>query len=258
MSYLNQVIAIEKGTKSRVYGDLTRLNKAIQHPELFNGFSRRYRKLNDADETLPDESKRVQYKAEEILSQTERLMTEYIDITARKDWANCLAKGNVVVDGKTVLKDVPVSHLLFLEKQLTDVHTLIGNIPVLDESEDWVYDNNSALSKSRMTSTHRTKKVQKPIVLYDATPEHPAQAQLVTEDVTVGFWEQVKLSGAMALPAKNALTAKVEALLKAVKEAREAANMLTVGEVPSVGDAIFTFLFSTEEPTKVVNGVDVS
>ena len=44
MAKLNQIIAIEKGIKSRVYGDLTELNKAIQKPDLFNGFQKTYQK----------------------------------------------------------------------------------------------------------------------------------------------------------------------------------------------------------------------
>ncbi|MDQ3812829.1 MAG: hypothetical protein M3347_02630 [Armatimonadota bacterium] len=35
---LNQVVAIEKGVKSRVYGEVTELHKTSQKPELFNGF----------------------------------------------------------------------------------------------------------------------------------------------------------------------------------------------------------------------------
>ncbi len=40
MSKLNQIIAIEKGIKSRVYAGLTDLNKIVQKGELFNGFQK--------------------------------------------------------------------------------------------------------------------------------------------------------------------------------------------------------------------------
>jgi len=35
---------------------------------------------------------------------------------------------------------VPATYLLFLEKQLTDLHTLVSKLPVLDASETWVFD----------------------------------------------------------------------------------------------------------------------
>ena len=65
MAKLNQIIAIEKGVKARVYGELTELHKAVQKPELFNGFSKTYQKKDDDGEDLPAEKKRVQYAATE-------------------------------------------------------------------------------------------------------------------------------------------------------------------------------------------------
>lgn len=242
MARLNQIIAIEKGIKARVYGELTTLNKAIQKPELFAGFNKSYQPKDDDGETLPPESKRVQFVATEVLRSVERSLTELMEVTARKDWANCQAKGSVEVDGKVILPDVPVSHLLFLEKQLTDLRTLVGNLPVLDVADDWAKDANSGLFKTAVTQTHRSKKVQKPLVLYPATPEHPAQTQMVTEDVLAGLWSLTKQSGAMPAPEKQALLERVEKLLKAVKEAREAANIHDEVTTPPVGAAVFGYL----------------
>jgi len=221
---LNQVIAVEKGVKARVYGEITNLNKLAQKPDLFNGLARTYQSKGDDDEKLPDERKRVQASAPDLIRSFANAATELMTVTARKDWTNCVAKADVIVDGKTIVAAAPVSYLLFLEKQLTDFHTFVGNIPVLDESENWTFDTNSSLFKSDQTSTHRTKKIAKPIVLYPATPEHPAQTQMIGEDVIAGFWNQVKQSGAMPKPKKLGLLARTEALLRAIKEAREAAN----------------------------------
>ena len=48
MAKMNQVIAIEKGVKSRCYSNLTNLHKLLQKPDLFDGLSRVYLK-NDED-----------------------------------------------------------------------------------------------------------------------------------------------------------------------------------------------------------------
>ena len=239
---LNQIIAIEKGIKSRVYSEITDLHKAAQKPELFNGFIKEYRPVDDAGETLPADKKRVQFAVQEVLNKVARVETELMSITARKDWTNCTAKANVEVDDVVILKDVPVSYLLFLEKQLTDIHTFVDKLPVLDEAETWNKDVNSGLYKTEAIQTHRTKKVAKPIVLFPATPEHPAQTQLVSEDIIAGFWHQVKLSGAMPKPTQEVLLERVEKLLNAVKTARESANSHEEVASPEVGDAIFSYL----------------
>ena len=38
MAKLNQILAIEKGIKTRVYGEFTELHNATQKPALMNGF----------------------------------------------------------------------------------------------------------------------------------------------------------------------------------------------------------------------------
>jgi hypothetical protein len=244
-SKLNQVIAIEKGIKARVYGEVTELNKAIQKPELFNGFSKLYEKKDDDGEELPPEKKRVQFVANDVLRSVERSLTHLLNVTAIKDWSNCVAKADVSVDGVVIIPKAPVSFLLFMEKQLTDMRTLVGNLPVLDEAENWTKDPNSGLYKTEATKTHRTKKVQKPIVLYPATTEHPAQTQMVTEDVIAGFWSQTKQSGAMPKPERQVIADRVEKLLQAVKRAREEANGHDEVTTPSVGSLVFGYLFGS-------------
>lgn len=242
MTKLNQIIAIEKGIKSRVYSNISELNKVIQKPDLFNGFSKQYQPKDEEGETLPPENKRVQFMATEVLRDVERSISELLDITARKDYTNCVAKADVTVDGNTIIAGAPVSFLLFLEKQLTDIHTFIGNLPILDEADTWKEDTNSGLYKTDPVQTHRTKKTVRPIVLYPATPEHPAQTQIVQEDVIAGFWAQVKNSGAIPKPKKQELQEKAEKLLRAVKEAREAANIFDEVATPDVGSAVFNFI----------------
>ena len=245
MAKLNQIIAIEKGIKSSAYGALTELNKAAQKPDLFNGFSKTYRKKDEDGEELPPEGKRVQYTSGEVLRAAERALTDLVDVTARKDWTNCVAKADVVVDGKTLIASAPVSFLLFMEKQLTDLRTLVGNLPVLDVAEDWRSDPNSGLYRTEPTETHRTKKMQKPIVLYAATTEHPAQTQLITEDVIAGWWVLTRQSGAMPKPEKQKLQDRIDKLIQAIKQAREAANMFDETDAPAIGAPVFGYLLGS-------------
>jgi hypothetical protein len=222
---LNQVLAIEKGVKSRAQGTITGLYHKVQKPALVNGLMKTYAPLDEDSIAYPPERQKVQVRANDVLSQTKRALTELFNVTAQKDWANCEAKADVLVDGKVLVEQAPVTYLLFLEKQLTDLKTLVSKIPVLDESEDWTYDETKGVYKSEPTKTTRTQKIQKAIVLYDATEEHPAQTQLVSQDVVVGHWTTVKQSGAVAADRKEQILERLTKVSEAVKFARETANM---------------------------------
>ncbi len=70
MARLNQIIAIEKGIKSKSVQELTGIQQTLQKPALFSGIARTYRPKDEEGEQLPPESNRVQVKAEEVLRQT--------------------------------------------------------------------------------------------------------------------------------------------------------------------------------------------
>jgi hypothetical protein len=241
MSKLNQIIAIEKGVKSRVYGRVTELHKLSQRAEPYNGFSKNFRKKDEDGENYPPERKKVQLIARDLLREVARLQTELFDVTATKDWANCSARADVVVGGRTLIKDAPVTYLLFLEKQMSDLRSFIGKLPTLDESDEWSPDPNSHLFRTPKITTHKTRKVQRPIVLYDATEHHPAQTQLISEDIIVGWWDTVKHSGAIPVPEKQRVLERIDKMVKAIKFAREAGNAIDAEE-QKIGEAIFGFL----------------
>jgi hypothetical protein len=246
MAKLNQIIAVEKGIKSKSHSEVSELYKLVQKPALFGGFSKKYKPLDDADaEKLPSEQLRVQITSDDALRSLARSMKDLIQITVRKDFTNCVAKADVVVDDKVIIEQAPVPFLLFLEKQLGDLNTFVKTMPVLDEAEDWHKDARSGMYKTGVVSTHRTKKKQTPIVLYPATPEHPAQTAMSTEDVISGHWETIKMSGSLPKPDKEDLLRSIEKLHNAVKTAREAANMADEVEVRDIGTAIFDYLLPT-------------
>lgn len=242
---LNQVIAVEKGIKSKVNADIDTISKASQKRELFDGFIKKYRAAKDDDpEEVPSQAQNLQIRANDALGMIAQRWTELLDVTAQKDFANCVARTDLTVDGITIVKDAPVTYLLFLEKQVVDLQTIVSKFPVLDPAEQWLPDPATGVYKTEPQLTTRTKKVQRPIVLYDATPEHPAQAQLITEDVGVGTWELTKFSGALPDPLKRALLMRISQLLVAVKTAREQANIVDAPKV-SVGEALFAWVFGT-------------
>ncbi len=239
---LNQIIAVEKGVKSKSFQELTEAHHAVQKTALLSGISRTYQAKDEEGEQLPPESTRVQVKAEEVLRRTAATLTRLFDVTATKDWANCVAKADVTVDGRTLVKDAPVSYLLFLEKQLTDLHTFVKKLPVLDAAEAWTHDPSTDAWKTEPVKTIKTKKVPRNHVKAEATEKHPAQVEVYYEDIPVGYWTTVKFSGALPAARINELLERVEALQAAVKFAREEANGTVVTD-QHVGDAVFGYLF---------------
>jgi hypothetical protein len=163
-------------------------------------------------------------------------------VTATKDWTNCKARADVVIDGQTLLTQVPATYLLFLEKQLVDLHTFVRKLPVLDASEAWSFDPSADCWATEPVQTARTKKIPRNHVKAEATEKHPAQVEVYYEDVIVGYWRTVKFSGALPAQRINELLTRVEKLQEAVKYAREEANNIEADE-QKVGERVLGYLF---------------
>lgn len=244
MTKLSQIVAVEKGVKSDAQRRFTDAHREVQKQPLLSGISRTYQPRDDEGDRLPPESTRVQIKCEEVLSDVSAILTRLFDVTLTKDYANCTARANVVVDDTPLLTDVPVTYLLFLEKQLLDMHTFVSKLPVLDPAEDWedALDPVSGCWKTRPVRTVRSKKVPRNHVLAEATKEHPAQVEVYYEDVPVGDWTTVKFSGAVPATRVREILDRVTALQEAVKFAREEANGTEIID-QHAGEAVFRYLF---------------
>ncbi len=241
MTKLNQLLAIEKGAKQAGERRITDAHHQLQKAALLSGVSRVYTPKDDDGDRLPTESTLVQVRADQVLAEVANSLTRYFDVTAQKDWTNCIAKADVVVDGETILAEVPVTHLLWLERQLLDFQTFVRKMPTLDPAEVWTRDAATDTWRSAGQETTRTKKVPRNHIKAPATDKHPAQVDVYTEDVVVGYWKTIKFSGAVPAQRVNVLASRVAKLLAAVKMAREAANNATVLDV-STGDHIFNYL----------------
>lgn len=210
---LNQIIAVEKGVKSKSFQDLTEAHHAVQKAALLSSISRSYQPKDEEGEQLPP-STRVQVRTEEVLRDIASTLTRLFEVTATKDTTNCVAKANVVVDGETLLTE---------------------KLPVLDAAESWVFNDSADCWSTEPVRTIRTKKVPRNHVKAEATEKHPAQVEVYYEDVSIGYWTTVKFSGALPAKRVSELLERVEKLQHAVKFAREEANNTEVVD-RKVGD----------------------
>jgi len=242
MPKLNQIIAIEKGIKAKSFADITPFHHQLQKQALLTGIARTYRPRDDDGDKLPNESTRVQVRASDIITLAKDSLSKLFNITATKDWANCVAKADVMVDGNILIADAPVTYLLFLEKQLVDIHAFVEKLPALDPAEVWHLDTTSNSWATEVIETVKTKKVMKNHVKAEATDKHPAQVEVYTEDVPVGNWSTIKFSGAMPARDIMEIIARVEKLQEAVKFAREEANSIETKKIETA-DLVFEYLF---------------
>lgn len=243
---LNQVIAAEKDIKRRYSSEVTTLHRQSDNPGMWYGLTKTFRPKVEAEDgsdapTFPPESKKVIFNYEKTMSALGNLFADVADAIATKDWGNCHAKANIVIDDKVLVKDVPVTYLLWLEKTLKDLTTFIEKLPVLDSAETWTMDENDRLYKTNVIVTEKTKKERRPMVLYQHTDKHPAQVEVITEDVVIGHWNTIKTSGAISDKDKQAMLERLNKLQIAVKFAREEANSINVDAV-EVGKAMFDYI----------------
>lgn len=244
MTQLHALIAVERGgVEGRAKRRLTDLNRLLATPAVLSGLTRRHHSTLDGVDDLPGETTLVQVTVPTVLNEIATLMTRVYDLAASKEASNAQAKADVIVDGAVLLDNVPVGALLFLEKRLDDIRTVVRDLPVLDPAEKWDPDANQVnVYRTPDTQTVSRKKVRVPLELSPATDHHAAQVTVVDDEIRTGVWTLVKYSGAISIAARAMMLDRVEKLIAAVKLAREKANEVEVVEM-NVGDRIFSYVF---------------
>jgi hypothetical protein len=147
-----------------------------------------------------------------------------------------------VVGEIVLVKDAPVTLLLYLEKQLKDLKTFIEKMALLDTTVEWNKDPSTDLWKTEAVKTAKTAKIEQPLVLLEPTKEHPGKAEKQVVDKITGYWTLVKSSGALDIPTRTRILKRIETLYVAVKTAREEANA-TEADDKKIGHKIFRYLF---------------
>jgi hypothetical protein len=243
VTLLSQIIAVEKGVRTTAERKLTDAHRTLATTAT-SGIDRKYQPRDDDGDHFPPESTLVRETVEATLIEVRQAFRRFYDVTATKDWANCVATADIEVGDEVLLAAVPVPFLLFLEKQLINLRTFVASLPVLDPAQKWSRDDiTSGVWRAEPTMTVKTKKIPKGQVLYDATDKHPAQVHLYHDDVPIGDWTTVKFSGAIPAGRRDELLDRVDVLARAVKFAREKANATEIERDVEAGQAIVGFLF---------------
>lgn len=245
---LNQIIAVVTGKKTRAKTLLTASHRGW-NAEAIGGVARTYEPKEEGGDQLPPESKRIHVDVVEIVRRTMDECVSFYDAVMTQDEGNTVARSHIVIGDAVLLRDIPVTTLLFVEKQLVDLHTFASNLPTLSPDRKWVRDTNRNCWATEPTETLRTQKQHKTITLAPPTKEHPAQVQLVAEDKVVGTWTTENLSSAIPAEQKAAILGRIERLQDAVKRAREHANSIDVEQLKH-GRTIIDYVFGAMTVTE--------
>jgi hypothetical protein len=229
------------------------IQKRIQSETLTTGlakvFSPKSESGNEHEDAMlrarhPDKYKAVALTVEAALAEVAGYAIPAMDITATADRTNQSANADVIIDGKPLIGNVPVSHLLWLGgTYLGELRKFISLLPVLDPTKQWVPGDGGIYESTPEVIAANDKELV-PVVLHEGTDKHPPQVQLVQKDqVYVGKYVSKSLSGAIYESRKKELLDRMDQLIAAVKDAAARANQAPVTEV-SEGEAIFRFLLA--------------
>jgi hypothetical protein len=245
MSKLHELLAAEKtptGAWNQLFEDT--LNKFKNPTHFFDGHSKSLAMIEDnpgnkAIEDQAREEKPVTTTVYDTLEYALDIFGKAEDMQYQKNSTNRKAVGTVEWNGKPLLIDMPVDELLGLEARLTKLRQLYMEVPTLDATKHWVLAENIGKHVWATKFAEETTKTEKqviPIVLKDATKEHPAQVQAIQKDVVVGKFTTTKRSGSATALQKAEAIKIVDELLIEVKQARMRANETEIdkGSIASV------------------------
>jgi len=233
MSKQHELLAVERDVKIR-------FNKIIEEAQAT--FSKRVSHFDESHKCYsptneefasdrPDEEHTVMVttvpeKLEYVMPYFEKVA----DVILQKEGTNQNAKADIVVFGRGIEKQViaqgvSVQALLQYEDVLSNIRSVIESTPTLDPARKWIPSTTRKhVFDAQEFKRVRTKKVQKPIVLYQATDKHPAQTQLIVEDMVVGEYTHSDHSGRLSPLQKSRMLERCDVLLAAVRVARAKAN----------------------------------
>lgn len=245
MSVLHELLAVE--------GDLERSHKSIldttksifiKNTDLFFAQHRKLEMFVDDDITYPEEYKEMDCTVVEKLEEMENVEKQYYDVILQKECTNQLAVCDLIVDGVTIGTGLPATFLLGMESRLRQLREVYAKIPTLSPGIKWVEDPSQGENiyiTEKPAEKLKTETTLEPVVLYEATKEHPAQVKEVSKTNNVGKYISTTWSGMMS-PAKKAIILnKIDRLIREVKKARQVANTTTVNE-RTIGQNIFDYI----------------
>lgn len=249
MAKLHELLAVDANLKGQAQKCRTELQSTLEKKRHL--FAQKLVTFTPLAEGAPAETREqsdIQTTVKKEVEWLSNIIKKAVDASYAIDVANTTAKADVVLeDGTALLKDVPATALLQLEKRVKEISEFIHTIPTLDPAKGFEQDpsRETGIYKAREVLKSSTQKVQEPLTLSPATKEHPAQVQLVTKDVKVGTIQELEWSSLITPALKADLLERSEALYRAITQARSRANDIDVdAKSHKIAKKLLEYVFS--------------
>lgn len=204
----------------------------------------------DSEEALQEQNKsftKIATTVEQRLDYTFEYWVKWLDCVLQKEITNqTVAKADLIVNGETILKDVPATFLLGLESKLKQIQKLILAAPTLDPSIDWVADEAAGKGVYKNPNKEVKLKTQKMPMhksIAQATSQHKEQIHIYDDLVPVGKFISEKTCGHITPAQKNRYLKKIEVLMIAVSNKRHEANNCEASN-QVIGKKLIDFIMS--------------
>lgn len=249
MTQLHKIVATMPAAKRELYDVMQHYIQAMSNNKRVDGLVQTYEPFEETNEVHDPEEVPVQIRTTEAVTDVRSSFIRCGDIGFSLDSGNSKATGTIRIHGQEapLASDVPVTHLLWLEKRLVELEHFIRAIPELrPDISGWELDKQNGYYVAPAQHRTRTKKLQKPLTLAPSTDKFPAQVQLITEDVAVGTVKTVARSGAVPSEWKRHRLERIATLREAVVAARIEANAYDASATAGFAEKVFDFVFDEE------------
>lgn len=252
---LHELLAVRGSVENQLVQTVGKLKETFEKKHQHFGEKKKVFESNQPDVSPEtEEQSSLQTTVLDELKWSRKFVESAIDVGFQIDMANMKAVSDIVLEDGTVLAaDVPAITLLELAKRLKTVQEFFAAIPTLDPVKGFELDTTfrkPGVYRSREIVRDRTKKIQKPLVLAPATEQHPAQVQLVGDDVVIGRTREVEWSGMITPAEKAGLLERVDEMLRAVKQAQARANASDANTSYKLGRRIMDVILGDVVPAK--------
>ena len=247
MSKLHQVLAVEKDVQAQTAVIIKETMKVLESHHLFNGAKKTLHMFDSArqqEEAGQAQEMAITTDVPARLNHMFPFLTNHLNCVFAKEATNAIAKADVTVDGEVLLKDVPATMLLALEREFVKYRDVLKKIPTLQSGIDYTLDPNMPGNVYKTNTPVKTQKLEKTIVdkvVVKADEHHPAQVKERAINEQVGEYTEIRWSGCITSRYKADILTKLESFIQAVKKARSKANDATVVKTDSV-QAVFDWL----------------
>ncbi len=212
------------------------------------GFLGAIKSLKMFDENRAEEEQELQVEVantvKEKINKVTTSFTRYWNLRLQKEAANQIATADVIINGKNIFTNVPVTFLLNMEEELRQVKKVYSCMPTLKPGVTWVKDENvgRGIYKSvHDTETSKTEKTKQHKVVVQATENFPAQVETWTEDRPIGKYITQNWSGMISESDKALLMSRIDTMLTAFKQARQRANCAESTPM-EIGKEVFNYI----------------